>query len=656
MFIEPKTLPTQGAPAKMPGKFLLRAGASEKERLKRRALEIFPNSEIAAETGEQFLFASAPLTDGLFKLLEKFFEASKELDRELKSQSYFVQAEGEGCIVIAGGASGLYYGMLSLSEFYNKNGVAVELFDCPRFGSRGFLQDLSRGQVLTLPGFQRLIQTLGAFRYNWLTFNLEHNFGYSKHPSIWEGDDALSPQEAKALAELGREYFMEVVPMQQSLGHCRGILTKPEYKHLAFDDKLLWSLDPRKDEIYALLSDLFQEQSQCFPGKYFLVGCDEPFDLKKNWKPEDAGGKQFPEVFIEHLLKLNKIVSGLGRKMMVWGDIFVSHPELLARAPDDAIIINWQYGTSQLEKEEFYEQKTNAIAQSKKDYYVATCTWSYARLFPELKTMEHNNRNFLNVGGRLSAKGALLTNWGDMGHMQLLGYVAMPIAFFAMNAWKKSDTNLEEFSRDFSQYFFNDSKGVTGEFFLLLGKVNEIVSPGAFFGGAALFVLLDELYSMQFLPNRPLTELTEELLKALKQAATATSSLANIKNYEWILDIKPVIYALGVLFTKILLKDNASLALLDPSKKEEILNLFGHLLNYGKSLEDVFKERWLTQAKPLGLSRNLARQAKAAEGYQKRKDQISSASDQKWEKLRDAPEFAEYRFNLMKEMGLEGLL
>ena len=656
MFIDSKTLPTQGAPAKMPGKFLLRAAADEKERLKRRALEIFPKTEIAVETGEQFLFASAPLTENLFKLLEKFSEASKGLDPESKAQSYFIQAEGEGFTVIGGGAAGLYYGMLSLSEFYGKNGIAVELFDRPRFGSRGFLQDLSRGQVLTLPGFQRLVQALGAFRYNWLTFNLEHNFGYSKHPSIWEGDDALSPQEALALAELCREYFIEVVPMQQSLGHCRGILNKPKYRPLAFDDKLLWSLDPRKDEIYALLSDLYQEQAQCFPGKYFLVGCDEPFDLKKNWKPENAGGKQFPEAYIEHLLKLHKIISGLGRKMMVWGDIFVSHPELIPRVPDDATIINWQYGTSQLEKEEFYEQKTRAVAESRKDFYVATCTWSYARLFPELKTMEHNNRNFLNVGERLSAQGALLTNWGDMGHMQLLGYVAMPLAFFAMNAWKKSELTIEEFSHDFSQYFFNDSKGVTGEFFLLLGKVNEIVSPGAFFGGAALFVLLDELYSIQFLPNRPLIELTEDLLKALKQAASATSSLANIKNYEWILDIKPVIYALGVLFTKILLKDNAPLALLDSSKKEEILNLFGHLLNYSKNLEDVFKERWLAQAKPLGLARNLARLAKMTEGYQKRKDQISTATDQKWEKLRDAPEFAEYRFNLMKEMGLEGLI
>jgi hypothetical protein len=647
---------TQGEPAKLPGKILVRAPASEKERLGRRAKELFQGAEITAETGDQFLAGSLPLSDELFKLMEKFAESCKGLAAGKKAQSYLLKAGPDGFIIIAGGAPGLYYGLLSLSEFFDRKGAAIELFDSPRFADRGFLQDLSRGQVLTLPGFQRLVSSLAAYRFNYLTFNLEHNFGYAKHPKIWQGDDALTIEEAKALSVLCREYYIEAVPMQQSLGHCRGILSKPEYRDLAFDDKLLWSLDPRKDETYSLLAELYQEQAQCFPGKYFLVGCDEPFDLKKYWKPESAGGKQFTEVYIEHLHKLNKIVKDLGRKMMVWGDIFVAHPELLARAPEDAVIINWQYGTSMLEKEDFYEQKTKAIAESKKEFQVATCTWTYARLFPELKTMEHNNRNFLNAGERLGANGALLTNWGDMGHKQLLGYLAMPIAYFGRNAWKKSGQTLEEFSKDFSLHFFNDPKGVAGEFFILLAKVNEIVSPGPFFGGAALFVLLDDLFSIQYLPNRPLAEVTEDLLQTLKQAAAATASLVSIRNYEWVLDLKPVIYALGALFTKILLKDNASLGLLDPSKKEEILNLFGHLLNYGGSMEEVFKERWLSQAKPLGLERNLARLAKAAQGYQKRKDQIENAAGQTWEKLRDAPEFAEYRFNLMKEMGLEGLL
>ena len=652
MFIEAEPGPT---PAPRPEKILLRAGALEKERLARRIKELLPQAELVAEESGQMLCASLPLTDQVFRLREKFAGSSQKLDDEKRPQAYLMSADRSGFCIIADGAAGLYYGLLGLHEFWGKKGGSIELFDHPRFGRRGFLQDLSRGQVLNLAGCERLLKALGAFRYNWLTFNLEHNFGYARHPEISEGDDALTIPEAKALAALCQEYFIEAVPMQQSLGHCRGILTKPQYRRLAFDEQLLWSLDPRRDEIYSLLEDMFQEQAESFPGKYFLVGCDEPFDLKKKWQPESAGGKRFPQVYLEHLLKLREMVAGLNRKMMVWGDIFVLHPELLAELPEDVIVVNWQYGSSQLEDEQFYEDKTRAMAASGKEFYVATTTWSYARLFPELKTMERNNRNFLDAGSRLKAQGALLTNWGDLGHLQLLGHVAMPIAYFGKLSWQESAQSLEQFAPDFSRYFFGDENGKSGEFYLLLDRVNDIITPGKIFGASALFMLMDELFSSQFLPAKPLAELSEDLLKVLKQAAAVTSSLVSVKNYEWILDLKPVIYGLGVLFTKLLLKDSASLGLKDKSKIEEVLKLFGHLQNYSRNLGESLQERWLSQAKPIGLGRNLARLEKVAEGYGKRREQMTEAEGRTWEQLRDAPEFEEYKFNLLKEMGLEGL-
>ena len=134
--------------------------------------------------------------------------------------------------------------------------------------------------------------------------------------------------------------------------------------------------------------------------------------------------------------------------------------------------------------------------------------------------MEANNRNFLNVGERMGAKGALLTNWGDLGHLQLLGYIALPIAYFGRHSWKESEASLAEFAVDFSGDYFGDRSGKTGEFYLLLERVNEIITPGAAFGASALFVLLDELFSAQFLPAQPLPAATEELLEVLKQAAT----------------------------------------------------------------------------------------------------------------------------------------
>jgi len=645
-----------GAPMTHPGIIELQGGEDEKDRLLARAQELFPKTELHYKSGKEWACVSLPQSREFWPLYNKLAERTGNLSEGLKAQSYALHARDKDFCVAALGPAGLFYGMSALSEFFERKGSSAEAVETPRFERRGFLQDLSRGQVLNFFGFERLIRGLAACRYNFLTFNLEHNFAYQKHPLIPGGDDALSAEEARALARLCREFYIEVVPMQQSLGHCRGILSREKYRGLAFDQNLLWSLDPRNQEIYALLAELYQEQHECFPGKYFLTGCDEPFDLKKFWKPENAGGKTFPQIYLEHLHKLNKIVSGLGRRMMVWGDVFVSHPELLAELPEDVIIINWQYGTSRLEGENFYEDKSKAIAASGREFYVATTTWSYARLVPELKTMEANNKNFLNAGSRLGAAGALCANWGDLGHLQLLGQVALPLGYFGLHSWKASSQTLEEFAKDFSAYFFGDDAGKTGEFYLMLEKINDLITPGPAFGAAALFVLLDDLFSDQFLPDRPVAQVNDDLLKVLKQTSAVTADLTGIKNYEWVLDQKPVIYALGILFTKLLLKDTAPIALSDPSKIEDIIGLFGHLKNYVDNFGASLKDRWLCQAKPAGLSKILARVAKTSEGHEKRMKQLAEAKDSSFEKLRDAPEFQEYKFNLLKELGLEGLL
>jgi len=655
LFIEAKE---SGNPIPKPKKIFLQAKPEERDRLRRRAGEIFPDLEIASEPGDQYFLSSHPGAPELSALEQKFSEPARNLSPEIRDQAYLLNAENDRISIFAGGAPGLYYGLLSLAELFQKNGGALEYFDHPIFSRRGFLQDLSRGQVLTPAGFERLAEALSAFRYNWLTFNLEHNFGYERHPEIPGSDDQLLKSEAKALFELCKEHYVEVVPMQQSFGHLRGILSRQKYRHLAFDEKLLWSLDPRKDEIYSLLAELYQEQAECFPGKYFLVGLDEPFDLKKYWKPELAGGQEFPEIYLEHLRKLNRMITGLGRRLMVWGDIFVAHPELLPEVPEDVVIINWQYGTSNQEDENFYLGRSKAIAESGREFYPATATWSYARLFPELKTMESNNRNFLKVGARLGAKGALLTNWGDLGHLQLLGGIALPIAFFAVNSWRPREISLPEFGKDFALNFFNDRSGKSAELYLLLDRLNQVVSPGKFFGGSALFVLLDELFSLQYLPARSGSEpsLSDQLVKIVKETEILTSGLGNLKNSEWLLDLKPMIYALGILFSKILIQENASLIFQQPSKREEVLILFGHLSNYFQQFALALRDRWLVQAKPRGLERNLARLVKVVEGYQKRLNFLKEGKAQTWEQFRDAEEFSEYRFNLIKEMGLEGLL
>jgi len=653
MFIMPENF---SRPVKKPEKIILRAPASEKDRILRRAREIFPGILIGLEEGEAFLLSTAPVSAELSALEQKFSAASEKLSPKLKAQAYLASADDNRVAVIASGAAGLFYGMQSFYEMIQHQSGPAELFDAPVYSRRGYLQDLSRGQVLKLAGFERLVKALAHFRVNWLTFNLEHNFGSERHPEISASDDDLTKAEAKALTSLCREYFLEVVPMQQSLGHLRGILSHPKYRHLAFDNQLLWSLDPRKDEIYALLSDLYTEQAECFPGEYFLAGCDEPFDLKKLWKPELADGKTFPRVFLEHLLRLHEILAGLNRRMMLWGDMFIHYPELLAQIPKDITIIAWQYGTSMQEPEQFYLDKTKVIADSGREFELATTTWSYARLFPELKTMEANNKNFLSAGKKLGAQGALLTNWGDLGHLQLLGYLPVAIGYFGVQSWRPSELTLEQFAPEFALNFFNDPSGKAATLYLLFEQINEAVSPARIMGGSALFVLLDDLFSNQYLPPLAPARVADQLLKIVREAEGITAGLTSLKNIEWIRDLKPVIYSLGLLFTKFLILENAPLLLGNPSKKEEMFLLVGQLSTYFQNFAGALRDKWLEQAKPRGLERALRRLLRTVEGYQKRLVYLEQNPVADWDKFRDAPEFAEYKFNLLKEMGLEGLL
>lgn len=639
----------------LPQKLLLKA-PEQSAKLKNRAKELFPDSEIITEANKQFELLSLPVSTKQNHWQNKFLHQIKNLPSAIKDQAYFLNAEKDELGIIAQSAKGLYYGMLALFELTKNQTQAIALFDYPSFAQRGFLQDLSRGQVLNPSGFERLIKALALFRYNWLTFNLEHNFGYEKHPEISEADDQLTKSQAKALFELCQEHFIEPVPMQQSLGHLRGILTKPKYKNLAFDENLLWSLNPKKEEIYSLLTELYQEQAEVFPGNYFLVGLDEPFDMKKQLANSGDSEKSLPKIYLNHLLKLHKIISELGRKMMVWGDMILAHPELIPEIPEDIIIINWQYGTSQLENQEFYLKKTEPLAKCHKQFYIATTTWSYARLFPELKTMEANNRNFLKVGEKLSAQGALLTNWGDLGHIQLLGYIAPAIGFFGLNSWKPEEISLEEFNQNFSKFFFQDETGQIGQFYLLMNQINEILSPGKLLGGSALFILLDELYSQQYLPNQDLENLSEELLKLIKSCSEITTGLGAIKNPDWVLDLKPIIFALGILFIKLLLKKKTPIILNQANSKDELIQMFQYLEFYSEQFAQAFKERWLNQAHPKGLERILNRLAKTQQGYKKRLEQIQKTKIENWEQFQNSPEFNEYRFHLIQELGLNDLL
>ncbi len=636
-------------------KLILQAKKPELNHLKRRAKEIFPRAEIICEASEEFLaYNQLPAFSQLKSVQEKF----NQIKSPGREQGYFLLKDKENFYLGAESGSGLFYGLLSLKELVDAGEEKAEIIDAPAFPHRGFLQDLSRGQVLNLSGFERLIKALALFRYNFLTFNLEHNFQSRHYPDLAPDDDQLLQEEARALAQLAREHFIEIIPMQQSLGHLRGILTKPRYRHLAFDQELLWSLDPRNEDSHLLLADLYAEQCEVFPGKYFLVGCDEPFDLKKRIIAQLNQEKEFEKLYLEHILALYDILRGLKRTMMLWGDVLLAHPCLIDQLPEDVIILNWQYGTDLLEPEEYYQERSQPFLERGRKFYPAVCTWSLGRIFPELTTARANIRNFLGLAKKENCPGALLTNWGDLGHLQLLGWIVLPLAYFGWQSWKK-DIEESEFDQQFSEYFFRDEKARVIKLFQLLDQVNDLIKVAPGMGGMGLSVFFDELLSKNYLPLGPIKDRGEKLMKTALEAGEIFFQLLSdqgLANREWLFDLEPPLIALRILARKLLIKELAPFSFKNPSKKEELEKEVEMLIFQTEEFESALSERWRAQAKPKGLKRLKDKISRVELGYLKRLRQIQRGQARSWKEFRDSSEFVPFQFNLLREMGLEGLL
>ena len=636
-------------------KLILAGKEPELNFLKRRAREIFPGTEILTENSEKFF---AYNLSPEFPELNSFQKKFSQIKSSLLEQSYFLLKDGGKFYLEARAGAGLFYGLLSLKELLEAGEEKAEIIDAPAFAHRGFLQDLSRGQVLNLSGFERLIKALALFRYNFLTFNLEHNFQSRHYPDLAPDDDQLLQEEARALAQLAREHFIEIIPMQQSLGHLRGILTKPRYRHLAFDQELLWSLDPRNEDSHLLLADLYAEQCEVFPGKYFLVGCDEPFDLKKRIIAQLNQEKEFEKLYLEHLLTLYDILRGLKRTMMLWGDVLLSYPSLIDQLPEDVIILNWQYGTDLLEPEEYYQERSQPFLERGREFYPAVCTWGLGRIFPELTTARANIKNFLGLGKKENCPGALLTNWGDLGHLQLLGWIILPLAYFGWQSWKK-DTEELEFDQQFSEYFFRDEKARVIKLFQLLDQVNDLIKVAPGMGGMGLSVFFDELFSKNYLPLGPIKDRAEKLMKtALESGEFFFQVLSDqtLSHREWLFDLEPPLIALRILARKLLIKELAPFSFKNPSKKEELEKEVEMLIFQTEEFESALSERWRAQAKPKGLNKLKDKLSRVELGYLKRLRQLQRGQTRSWKEFRDSPEFIPFQFHLLREMGLEGLL
>lgn len=208
----------------------------------------------------------------------------------------------------------------------------------------GFHLDL-RIQVMKLDALKDFADQLASSGVNTLIMEWEATFPFEKHPLI-ANRYAYTKEEISEFITHCKTKNIDVIPLQQSLGHLEYVLRHQRYEELRENHKDVSQTCPMEPELNkALLTDLFTEMAALHPSKYFHIGGDEAYlfgECNKCSTRVEKDGKS--TLLAEHLKMVTDIIVSLGKTPILWSDIANKYPDKLDMLPKETIFLVWNYG------------------------------------------------------------------------------------------------------------------------------------------------------------------------------------------------------------------------------------------------------------------------------------------------------------------------
>ena len=193
---------------------------------------------------------------------------------------------------------------------------------------------------------EQTARLLGELGYNAVLLEIEDKLQFSAAAEIADVD-ALSPEEAAELAAMFSRHHLQVIPLVQTLGHAEYVLSKPAYAHLREDPEVASQYDPISLEARQFILQLIDDVIAAFgPTAYVHLGGDEAYHLGQSPKhaaaPQSAG---VGGIYLDHMQPLFEHVLQQRLRPVIWADMILSDPEILAQVPREVILADWDYFT-----------------------------------------------------------------------------------------------------------------------------------------------------------------------------------------------------------------------------------------------------------------------------------------------------------------------
>lgn len=377
---------------------------------------------------------------------------------------YELWIEPQKIRIISDGPAGAFYAVQTLRQIFKHDSIpCLYIKDAPDFAHRGFYHDVTRGKVPTLESVKALIDDMAYYKLNSLQLYVEHTCQLKEYSDLIESTGYLSDDEIRQLDAYCKENFIEFIPSLSTFGHLYELLQQDKYKHLRVlkdyeEMPNFWlarmihhTVDPRDPESLELIKSLIDQYIPLFSSEYFNICCDETFDLNTlSENPEEVG-----KLYVEFVKKIIAHVKSRGKKVMMWGDILLKHPETIEELPEDTYYLNWFYRLDPP------EENIIRMAQSGRPQIVCPGTTTWNRFCENVDVEENNICLMAEYGYKHGAVGVLNTNWGDWGNPCSVELAMYGMLLGAEKAWCVATKVGEDFDSRVNFHLYENENGIS---------------------------------------------------------------------------------------------------------------------------------------------------------------------------------------------------
>lgn len=421
----------------------------------------------AADLRETLLQRGVPAGSGSGTVTIQLVRGSGEklpngFDEAMRLEGYRIEPTASGLTVTGVTAEGLFYGAQTAKQLVEvSNGHAVlhsaTIRDWPALRFRGLDDDLSRGPVPTLDFQKHMIRTLAEYKINLYSPYFEQTMQYASNPLPGFPNGSMSPADARTLVAYAKQFHITIIPEQEAFGHLHHTLVWEQYKDLA-ETPHGAVLAPGQPGSLVLIKQWFSELAAIYPGPFLHIGSDETQDLGLGQTRADVDARGLGGPYLDFLQRIVMALEPLHRKLLFWGDIALTSPDLVKAMPqsfkDSTVAVSWEYNPHP----EGFEKYIAPFTKNGYETWVAPGVNNWSRVYPNYTMGLANIQLFLRDGQRLGADGALNTIWNDDGE-GLFNQDWYGILYGAAASWQKGESSIPDFEQAYAQVFHGDETG-----------------------------------------------------------------------------------------------------------------------------------------------------------------------------------------------------